>query len=45
MLDEFARVIVEASPRWWMLENVPNCPDLPLDDGRYRRQRINVDQC
>ncbi len=41
MLAEFARVIEEAEPKWFLLENVPTVPDLELPG--YFIQRIDVD--
>lgn len=29
MLTEFGRLITEAQPAWWLLENVPGVPTLP----------------
>ena len=41
MLSEFARVVTEARPEWWLLENVPGCPDLKIDG--YSHQRVDLD--
>lgn len=41
MLGEFARVVVDARPEWWLLENVPGCPDVLIDG--YSHQRIDID--
>lgn len=41
MLWEFQRVVIEASPDWWLLENVPGCPDVFLQG--YSHQRIDID--
>src|SRR5437764_985089 len=30
MLAEFARVVTEAQPDWWLMENVPCVPDMLL---------------
>lgn len=40
MLAEFARVVREAAPAWWLLENVPACPDLATPG--YARQRAEL---
>ncbi len=40
MLDEFARVVNEASPDWWLMENVPEVPDVRIDG--YSWQRIDL---
>jgi DNA (cytosine-5)-methyltransferase 1 len=41
MLEAFARVITEAAPQWWLLENVPGCPDVKI--AGYSHQRLDVD--
>jgi len=41
MLREFRRVVLEVRPRWWLLENVPGCPDVPI--AGYSHQRIDID--
>ena len=41
MLAEFRRVVTEAEPMWWLLENVPACPTIVLDG--YSHQRIDLD--
>lgn len=41
MLLEFRRVVTEARPSWWLLENVPACPPLPI--AGYSLQRIDLD--
>lgn len=40
MLAEFARVVEEAGPTWWLLENVPGVPDLVIPG--YSHQRIDL---
>jgi DNA (cytosine-5)-methyltransferase 1 len=40
MLAEFARVVTEAAPDWWLMENVPGVPDVHISG--YRIQRFNV---
>jgi DNA (cytosine-5)-methyltransferase 1 len=39
MLSEFARVVTEAQPAWWLMENVPGVPDLHISG--YVVQRFN----
>jgi DNA (cytosine-5)-methyltransferase 1 len=39
MLAEFARVVTEAQPAWWLMENVPQVPDLHVTG--YTVQRFN----
>lgn len=41
MLREFKRVVLEASPTWWLLENVPNVPNVKIDGYSYQRIDIN----
>lgn len=41
MLDEFVRVVREACPRWWLLENVDAVPDVVIDG--YSWQRVPVE--
>jgi DNA (cytosine-5)-methyltransferase 1 len=40
MLGEFARVVTEAQPDWWLLENVPGVPDVHI--AGYVTQRFNL---
>jgi DNA (cytosine-5)-methyltransferase 1 len=40
MLCEFARVVTEARPNWFLIENVPGVPDCHIDG--YRTQRFNL---
>ena len=40
MLKEFARVVTEAAPLWWLMENVPQVPDVHVSG--YVVQRFNV---
>ncbi|MBL1294484.1 MAG: DNA cytosine methyltransferase [Thiotrichales bacterium] len=42
MVDEFMRVVKEAEPSWWLLENVKGVPDVVIDD--YSHQRIDINQ-
>jgi DNA (cytosine-5)-methyltransferase 1 len=39
MLREFARVVIEAAPDWWLMENVPQVPDVAVSG--YTVQRFN----
>jgi DNA (cytosine-5)-methyltransferase 1 len=41
MLGEFRRVVMAAAPAWWLLENVPGCPDVRI--AGYSHQRIDID--
>lgn len=40
MLVEFARVVTEFAPDWWLMENVPGVPSLQVHG--YAVQRFNV---
>jgi len=42
MLSQFARVVCQARPQWWLMENVPRVPDLKIDG--YYWQRIDINQ-
>ena len=37
MLEEFKRVIVQALPSWWLLENVRTVPDVKIDGYSWQR--------
>lgn len=39
MLKEFARVVTESQPEWWLMENVPQVPDVHIPG--YAVQRFN----
>jgi len=41
LIPEFARVVAEAQPDWWLMENVPQAPSA-LVDG-YKRQMVMLD--
>src|SRR5438093_2433922 len=40
MLAEFTRLVTEAQPDWWLLENVPSVPDVHI--AGYVTQRFNL---
>lgn len=40
MLRQYARVVTEAQPDWWLMENVPQVPDVHI--AGYVTQRFNV---
>lgn len=40
MLQEFRRLVTEAGPEWWLLENVPRVPDVRI--AGYTVQRIQI---
>ena len=41
MLDEYRRLVLEARPSWWLMENVANVPDLQIEG--YSWHRFNLD--
>ena len=41
LLGEFVRVVREAAPEWWLLENVARVPDVACEG--YHVQRLDVD--
>jgi DNA (cytosine-5)-methyltransferase 1 len=43
MLREFLRIVTEAAPLWWVLENVPCVPDVQI--AGYVVQRFNLFAC
>jgi DNA (cytosine-5)-methyltransferase 1 len=42
MLDQFRRVVTEAQPEWWLLENVARVPN--CDVAGYVTQRLDINQ-
>lgn len=45
MLAEFARVVKECGPDWWLLENVPQVPDLNILGYQVQRFNLNATEC
>jgi len=45
MLGEFARVVYQASPDWWLLENVTRVPDVVIDGYAVQRFNLNAREC
>jgi DNA (cytosine-5)-methyltransferase 1 len=45
MLSEFARVVTEAAPDWWLLENVPGVPDVAVPGYTVQRFNVNAWEC
>jgi DNA (cytosine-5)-methyltransferase 1 len=41
MLNEFVRVIIQAAPTWWLMENVPTVPNVTVPG--YVTQRFDLD--
>lgn len=42
MIGEFRRVVEEAAPTWWLMENVPGVPDLVISGYSHQRLDINA---
>lgn len=42
MLAEFVRVVNEARPIWWLMENVPGVPDVMIEGYSHQRVDINA---
>jgi len=40
LINEFKRVVLQARPVWWLLENVPGAPDLHIEG--YSWQRLDL---
>ncbi|MCA0229862.1 MAG: DNA cytosine methyltransferase [Bacteroidetes bacterium] len=45
MLGEFERVVMEAQPAWFLLENVPNVPYIDIDGYHIQRFYLNALEC
>ncbi|MDR1279781.1 MAG: DNA cytosine methyltransferase [Opitutaceae bacterium] len=45
MLHEFARVVFEAQPDWWLMENVPGVHDLMIEGYTIQRLNLNASEC
>jgi DNA (cytosine-5)-methyltransferase 1 len=45
MLEEFARVVTEANPVWYLLENVPTVPDVTIPGFSFQRFDLNAREC
>lgn len=45
MIEEFKRVIVQASPSWWLLENVRTVPDVKIDGYSWQRVDLRASEC
>lgn len=45
MLLEFARVVMEAEPSWFLLENVPTVPDVTVPGFIMQRFDLNAREC
>lgn len=45
MLVEFARLITETVPKWFLLENVPRCPDIQIEGYGIQRIDLTASDC
>ena len=45
MLKEFGRVVTEAQPVWWLMENVPQVPSLAIHGYATQRFNLNATEC
>jgi len=45
MLNEYARVVTEALPDWFLLENVPTVPDINIEGYTIQRFDLNAREC
>jgi DNA (cytosine-5)-methyltransferase 1 len=45
LLNEFKRVVLEASPSWFLLENVPEVPDIEIEGFQIQRFMLNAKHC
>ena len=42
-LSEFVRVVLQARPTWWLMENVERVPDVKIDGYSWQRLDIRAD--
>lgn len=45
MLAELSRIILEAQPDWWLLENVPTVPNVAISGYTVQRFDLNAREC
>ncbi|HEX8639114.1 MAG TPA: DNA cytosine methyltransferase [Pyrinomonadaceae bacterium] len=45
MLKEFERLVLEAQPDWFLLENVPTVPDIEIENYKIQRFDLNAKEC
>lgn len=45
LLGEFCRVVAEARPDWFLLENVPGVPSIGVDGYELQRLNLNAAEC
>lgn len=45
LINEFRRVVSEASPRWFLMENVDSVPDIKIEGYQIQRFILNAKNC
>jgi DNA (cytosine-5)-methyltransferase 1 len=45
MLDQFTRVVSEAQPTWFLMENVPTVPNVRVEGYSIQRFDLNANEC
>lgn len=45
LLGEFCRIVSEGQPRWFLLENVPQVPDVRIDGYSIQRFDLDAREC
>ena len=45
MIEEFKRVVTQAAPEWFLLENVPTVPNVTVRDYVVQRFDLNAKEC
>jgi len=45
LVREFARVVEQAAPDWFLLENVPGCPNVTVPGYKVQRFNLNAREC
>jgi DNA (cytosine-5)-methyltransferase 1 len=45
LLGEFARVVTQVNPDWWLLENVTGCPDVSVQGFIVQRFNLSASEC
>jgi len=45
LVNEFLRVVREAGPKWWLMENVPGSPSVTLEGYAIQQFTLDASQC
>jgi DNA (cytosine-5)-methyltransferase 1 len=45
LLNEFCRVVKEAAPQWFLMENVPNVPNIEIEGYTIQRFNLSPREC